>query len=112
MEHGIGQLFVDCPLCIDQSASPLGEPARREWRSDDVVGPPGWPNLQAAPKGSGPSAFSVTSQARLGDTELDSGGNEGYGCALMSDDLTSGQSWRGKFWLPDKPDETHEGFVT
>lgn len=37
---------------------------------------------------------------------------ERYGeCALRSDDLTSTQSWRGTFWLPDKPDESHEGFV-
>jgi hypothetical protein len=32
-------------------------------------------------------------------------------CALTSDDLTSGQSWRGTFWLADKPDETQEGFL-
>lgn len=30
----------------------------------------------------------------------------------MSDDLTTEQSWRGTFWLPGKPDETRQGFLT
>ncbi|WNG81723.1 hypothetical protein C6A86_026795 [Mycobacterium sp. ITM-2016-00316] len=31
---------------------------------------------------------------------------------MSSDDLTSMQTWRGTFWLPDKSDESHEGFLT
>jgi hypothetical protein len=31
---------------------------------------------------------------------------------MSSDDLTIEQSWRGSFWLPDKPDEPQQGFLT
>ncbi len=31
---------------------------------------------------------------------------------MSSDDLTIEQSWRGNFWLADKPDEPQQGFLT